>query len=92
LSGLLNKTAITVFILLALFLAHHPAASAPSQPAKKVLLLYSYQAVLPANVEWDTGIREGLEATEAEPMEFYTEYLDLAHHPTTQGNPISAAF
>jgi PAS domain S-box-containing protein len=37
--------------------------------------------VIPANVEWDTGIREALEGTEAEPIEFYTEYLDLAYHP-----------
>jgi PAS domain S-box-containing protein len=72
---------VTLLTLLTVLLPHHFASAAPPQPAKKVLLLYSYQAVLPANVEWDTGIREALEGTEAEPIEFYTEYLDLAHHP-----------
>ena len=67
---------------LALILAGNFAAAAlPSKPVKKVFLLYSYQAVLPANLEWDEAIRAALEGSAAEPLEFYTEFLDLAQFP-----------
>jgi two-component system sensor kinase FixL len=79
LSRLLGK--VSLLTLLAMLLPHQFASAARLQPAKKVLLLYSYQAVLPANLEWDTGIREALESTGQQPIEFHTEYLDLAHHP-----------
>jgi len=72
---------VSLLTLLAALLSNQFASAAPLQPAKKVLLLYSYQAVLPANLEWDTGIREALESTGQQPIEFHTEYLDLAHHP-----------
>ena len=62
-------------------LPHRFASAVPPPTAKKVLLLYSYKAVLPANLEWDSGIREALERPGPQPIEFYTEYLDLAHHP-----------
>jgi PAS domain S-box-containing protein len=79
LSHLLVKVALLT--LLALLLPHHFASAAPLQPAQKVLLLYSWQSVIPANVEWDAGIREALEGTEKVPIEFYTEFLDLAQFP-----------
>lgn len=44
-------------------------------------MLYSYQSVLPANLEWDGAIRSALKGTAAEPIEFYTEFLDLAQFP-----------
>jgi two-component system sensor kinase FixL len=72
---------VFLLTLLAVLLAHHPAASAPSKPAQKVLLLYSWQSVIPANLEWDTGIREALESKNQQPIEFYTEFLDLAQFP-----------
>jgi PAS domain S-box-containing protein len=78
-SRLLGK--VSLLTLLALLLSHHFASAAPLQPAKKVLILYSWQSVVPANVEWDTGIREALEGTEGQRIEFHTEYLDLATHP-----------
>ena len=37
--------------------------------------------MLPANLEWDGAIRSALKGTAAEPIEFYTEYLDLAQFP-----------
>lgn len=67
--------------LAVLFAHHHPAAATPSKPPKKILLLYSYQSVLPANLEWDGSIRSALKGTSAEPVEFYTEFLDLAQFP-----------
>jgi hypothetical protein len=42
---------IFLIILPALLLAHHLAHAAPPPLAKKVLLLYSYQAMLPGNLE-----------------------------------------
>ncbi|HZE21676.1 MAG TPA: ABC transporter substrate binding protein, partial [Desulfobaccales bacterium] len=72
---------VSLLTLLAVLLLNHFAYAAPPQPAKKVLLLYSYQAVVPANLEWDEGIRKALESTGEEPIEFHTEYLDLAQHP-----------
>src|SRR5208282_6575812 len=66
---------------LALLFANHLAAAAPSKPAKKILLLYSYQSVLPINLEWDEAIRSALKGTTSEPIEFYTEYLDLTRFP-----------
>jgi two-component system sensor kinase FixL len=79
LSRLLGK--VSLLTLLAVLLSHHFASAAPLPPAKKVLLLYSWRSVIPANVEWDTGIREALEGTGQQPIEFYTEYLDLAQFP-----------
>ena len=64
-----------------MLLAHHLAQGSPSPPAKKVLLLYSYQAVLPANLEWDEAIRKALQDRDAQPVKFYTEFLDLSQFP-----------
>ena len=38
---------------LALLLAQHDVQGAPPPPAKKVLLVYAYQSMLPAIFEWD---------------------------------------
>ena len=77
-----SPSLILLLSFLALLLTdNHLAAAAHSKPAKKILLLYSYQSVLPANLEWDGGIRSALKGTAAEPIEFYTEYLDLAQFP-----------
>ena len=85
-TGRARKSFSKNLLLLLSFLAllpvdNHLAAAAHSKPAKKILLLYSYQSVLPANLEWDGGIRSALKGTAAEPIEFYTEYLDLAQFP-----------
>ena len=72
---------VSLLTLLAVLLPNHFASAAPLQPAQKVLLLYSWQSVLPANLEWDSGIRKALENTTGRRIEFHTEYLDLAHHP-----------
>ena len=76
-----SRILILLLSFLALLLANHLAAAAPSKPAKNILLLYSYQSVLPANLEWDGAIRSALKGTAAEPLEFYTEFLDLAQFP-----------
>ena len=67
--------------LAVLFAGNHLAFAGASQPAKKILLLYSYQSVLPINIEWEGAIRSALKGTAAEPIEFFTEFLDLAQFP-----------
>ena len=64
-----------------LLLANHLAYGAPSPPAKKVLLLYAYPAMMPAIFEWDEAIRTALKGTETQPVEFYTEFLNLVNFP-----------
>jgi hypothetical protein len=71
----------TLIILPALLLVHHLAQGAKPPPAKNVLLLYSYQAILPANLEWDEDIRKALKGKNAQTIEFYTEFLDLSQFP-----------
>ena len=78
-SSLLGK--FSLLTLLALLLAQHIAHGAPPPSAKKVLLLYSYQAILPGNLEWDEAIRKALKGKDALPIEFFTEFLDLAQFP-----------
>ena len=70
---------IFLIILPALLLTQHLAQGAPSPPAKKVLLVYAYQSMLPAIFEWDEGIRAALQVTETQPIEIYTEFLDLVN-------------
>jgi hypothetical protein len=85
-TGRARKSCFRNLIFLVSFLAllpatNHLAAAGPSNPAKKILLLYSYQSVLPANLEWDGAICPALKGPDAEPLEFYTEFLDLAQFP-----------
>jgi hypothetical protein len=78
----LSRSLILLVSFLAVLLAgNHLASAGASKPAKKILLLYSYQSVLPANIDWDGAIRSALKGTAAEPIEFYTEFLDLAQFP-----------
>jgi PAS domain S-box-containing protein len=78
-SSFLGK--LFLLILPVVLLTYHLAQGAPKPPTKKVLLLYSYQAILPGNLEWDEAIRKALKGQNAQPIEFYTEFLDLAQFP-----------
>ncbi|MEJ5329324.1 MAG: ABC transporter substrate binding protein [Desulfobaccales bacterium] len=44
-------------------------------------MLYSYQAVLPGNLEWDEAIRKALKGKDEQPLVYYTEFLDLSQFP-----------
>jgi hypothetical protein len=70
---------ILLLSCLALLPARHKVQGAPPPTAKKVLLVYAYQSMLPAIFEWDAGIRAALQGTRAQPVEFYTEFLDLVN-------------
>ena len=76
-----NFLLLKVFVCLVLLWCGFPAFASEAHPPKKILLLYSYQSVLPAILEWDEGIRSGLQGIDPGPLEFYTEYLDLARFP-----------
>jgi len=78
-ASLLGK--FSLLTLLALLLAYHHAYGVPRPPSKKVLLLYSFQAMLPANLEWDEAMRKALKGKNEQAMEFYTEFLDLPRFP-----------
>jgi hypothetical protein len=52
------------------------ALTAESNPAKRMLILSSYQSVSPGFLEWHEGIRSALKSTAGEPIKFHIEFLD----------------
>jgi signal transduction histidine kinase/ABC-type uncharacterized transport system substrate-binding protein len=46
-------------------------------PPPHVLVLYGHRQVLPINLQWDRGIRAGIEANFQEPVAIDVEYLDF---------------
>ncbi len=78
-SSFLDK--LFLLTLLTVLLAYHHAYGVPRPPSKKVLLLYSYQAMLPGNLEWDEAIRKAVKGKDERPIDFYTEFLDLSQFP-----------
>ncbi len=68
-------------VVLAITLTSHVGraaapATAPAQPPPRVLLLYSDERLLPANIAIDEAIRATFAATTNRPVEFYTEFFD----------------
>jgi signal transduction histidine kinase len=57
----------------ALVLAHHVAVGAE---AKQVLVLYPNNRLLPANVAFDSGLRQVFETDPGHPIEIFSEFLD----------------
>ncbi len=49
---------------------------AVADPVRNVLVIYSDNRLLPANLEVDSALRESLVGTTARPIELYTEFLD----------------
>ncbi len=66
-----------VVLLLAagMFCSNGFSAGAANPP--HVLVLYSHRQVLPINLQWDRGIRAGIEANFREPVAIDVEYLDF---------------
>jgi PAS domain-containing protein len=61
-----------------------PAASSAAEvaaPARRVLLLYSNRADLPANIVVDQSLRGRLSEAVAGPIDVYAEYLDVTRFP-----------
>ena len=64
--------------LLALLLALcHPAAVASHHEAT-VLVLYANSRLLPANVQYDQGLRETIRTSADRPVALFDEFLDVA--------------
>ena len=57
---------------------------ASAQP-RKVLVLYSFSYGRPINLDWDRGIRMGLEANLDEPVDIDVEFLDVEQLPNREG-------
>ena len=62
-----------------------PAAAAappPATPARSVLVLYSNGRLLPANVDFDQGLRTALRAIPEPDLEIFDEFLDVPRFAT----------
>ena len=51
----------------------------------QVLVLYSFSYGMPINLDWDRGIRLGLEANLHEPVDIDVEFLDVEQLPNREG-------
>jgi hypothetical protein len=70
------------------------SASAQAPAAKslpRVLLLYSNDRLLPANLRFDTGFREALGQELSDRYELFTEFLDAVRFPGEERNDAMAA-
>ncbi len=58
--------------------------AAPARP-RQVLVLYSFSYGRPINLDWDRGIRLGLEANLHEPVDIDVEFLEVEQLPDREG-------
>src|SRR5271167_3873247 len=68
-------------VLLILNLAGTTAAGQAPAPGQRVLVLYSDERLLPANIIVDEAIRAAFAAATKKRVEFYSEFLDVARFP-----------
>jgi hypothetical protein len=68
-------------MLLILNLAGTSAGGQAPAPGQRVLVLYSDERLLPANVIMDEAIRAAFAAGTKNRVEFYSEFLDVARFP-----------
>ena len=64
-----------------MILAGTNAAGQAPAPSQRVLVLYSDERLLPANIIMDEAIRATFAAGTKKRVEFYSEFLDLARFP-----------
>jgi hypothetical protein len=70
-----------VTMLLLLNLADTNAVGQAPAPVQRVLVLYSDERLLPANIIMDEAIRTAFAASTNNRVEFYSEFLDVARFP-----------
>src|SRR5262245_59597309 len=70
-----------LFLLVCVLVALMPPLAAAQVPGKRVLLLYSHEREMPMYAGFDRALRTRLQSGVAQPIEFYTEYLDLMRFP-----------
>src|SRR5258708_20220959 len=68
-------------MLLILNLAGTSAAGQAPAPGQRVLMLYSDERLLPANIIMDEAIRVAFAVGTKNRVEFYSEFLDVARFP-----------
>ena len=68
-------------MLLILNLAGTKAAERAPAPVQRVLVLYSDERLLPANIIMDEAIRAAFAVGTNNRVEFYSEFLDVARFP-----------
>ena len=68
-------------MLLILNLADTSATGQAAAPVQRVLMLYSDERLLPANIIMDEAIRAAFAAGTKNRVEFYSEFLDVARFP-----------
>jgi len=79
---------LTAVALLAALLAPGAAAAERPQEPRTVLVLYTYGRMLPANLEFEAGLRRAFDPSDAAPVEIFEEFLDLERFG---GGPYQAA-
>ena len=68
------------------------ALPAAAHPVRNVLVIYSDNRLLPANLEVDGALHESLVDTEARPIELYSEFLDRSLFTGAAHEANNAAF
>ena len=79
-------------ILLILNLAGASAAGQALAPGQRVLMLYSDERLLPANIIMDEAIRAAFAVGTKKRVEFYSEFLDVARFPGEEQQQRQRAF
>src|SRR5262245_54064115 len=80
-------------LILACLLAGHPSPGS-AEPTKNVLVLYSDDRLLPANVIIDGRLRTAFQSQPGDPyqIQYFSEFLDLARFPGEEHEAQVAAF
>jgi len=73
----------TAVAFLAALLAQGAAAAEPPRVARSVLVLYTYGRMLPANLEFEAGLRRAFQESGAGAVELFEEFLDLERFDRT---------
>src|SRR6266576_3380452 len=78
---ILRLLSLGATMLLILNLASTSAAGQAPVPGQRVLMLYSDERLLPANIIMDEAIRAAFAVGTKNRVEFYSEFLDVARFP-----------
>ena len=70
------RESVDLTSLLLLLMSLCLSLSAAAEPVRNVLVIYSDNRLLPANLEVDGALRESLVGSAARPIELYSEFLD----------------
>jgi|HubBroStandDraft_1064217.scaffolds.fasta_scaffold00132_24 PAS domain S-box-containing protein len=77
----LQSAGVSVALSFILLFLTHPLIASNVREPKRALILYSFDREQGINAGIDEALRSRLRARLPDPVEFYTEYLDLARFP-----------